>query len=173
VDKRASQSPQRNGPLERLSGLAQVIYEVYKPRKGEVLTIISNSGINATSVEMAEIAKKNGLKTIAITSLEHAQSTKSRHVSGKKLYELCDFVIDTGGVKGDAAISIQGLDVPVGPQSGILSSFIVHALAIQVCELYSKKGAHAPVYLSANLPGGDERNKLLEEKYRSRIPRLN
>src|ERR1035438_10310379 len=46
--------PSRNGPLERLSGLGKIIFDIYKPHSGEVLTIISNSGINATSVEIAE-----------------------------------------------------------------------------------------------------------------------
>jgi uncharacterized phosphosugar-binding protein len=165
-------SPLRNGPLERLSGLAQVIFDIYKPRTGEVLTIISNSGINATAVEMAELAKKEKVTTVAITNLEHSKLAASRHPGKKKLFEVCDIVIDTGGVKGDAAINLPHLDVAVGPLSSILGSYIVNILAVSVCERYSQDGQAAPVYLSANLPGGDERNKNLEEKYRSRIKRL-
>jgi len=164
--------PLRNGPLERLSGLAQIIFDIYKPQKGEVLTIISNSGINPTSVEMADIAKKAGVATVAITNVEHSRLTPSRHSKGKKLFEVCDHVIDTGGVKGDAAIRLPFLDVPVGPLSSILSSFIINSLVIRVCELYSKNGLAAPVYLSANVPGGDERNRKLEERFKSRIMRL-
>jgi uncharacterized phosphosugar-binding protein len=164
--------PSRNGPLERLPGLARVIFDVYKPRKGELLTIISNSGINATGIEMAQHAKEAGVTTVAITNLEHSKSTKSRHASGKKLFEVCDQVIDTGGVKGDAAITIQGLDVPVGPLSSILSSFIINSLVVRICQIYSENGKVAPAYLSANLPGGDERNRGLEAQFRSRIPRL-
>ncbi|MDZ4678354.1 MAG: SIS domain-containing protein [Oligoflexia bacterium] len=164
--------PSRNGPLERLSGLAKVIFDFYKPQAGEVITIISNSGINATSVEMAEHAKKAGLITVAITNIEHSKKTSSRHVSGKKLYELCDHVIDSGGIPGDAVVKIQGLDVPVGPLSTILGSITVNYLSVRVCEYFSESGKVAPVYLSANLPGGDERNKKLEQQYKSRISRL-
>lgn len=164
--------PRRNGPMERLSGLAPIIFDFYKPLKGEWLTVFSNSGINATSVEMAMLAKERGIKTVAVTSLQHAKSSKSRHPSQKKLFEVADLVIDTGGVAGDAVVSIEGLDVKVAPMSSILSGYIVNLLSIRVCELFAAKGTKAPVYLSANLPGGDERNQKLEEKYLSRIPRL-
>jgi uncharacterized phosphosugar-binding protein len=164
--------PSRNGPMEKLTGLSQVIFDYYRPQENEVLTIISNSGINPTTVEMAEIAKSKKIKTIAITNLEHSKENKSRHSKGKKLFEVCDIVIDTGGVKGDAAISLPHLDVPVGPLSTILNSFIINTLVISVCEEFSKKGMAAPVYLSANVPGGPERNRALETKYLSRIPRL-
>lgn len=164
--------PRRNGPMEKLSGLAQVIFDYYAPKKGEVLTIISNSGINPTTVEMAEVAKAHQIKTIAVTNIEHSKENASRHRSGKKLFEVCDFIIDTGGVKGDAAITLPHLDVPVGPLSTILNSFIVNALAISVCEEFSKKGKTAPVYLSANVPGGSERNRKLEEEFLSRIHHL-
>ncbi len=164
-------TPSRNGPLERLPGLAKVIADYYDLKKTEVIVIISNSGINPTSVEMAQIAKEKGLHTVALTSVEHAKNTASR-ASGKKLYEICDNVIDTGGVVGDACISIEGLDVPVGPLSTLLGISIINMLAIRVAELYSENGLQAPVYLSANRPGGDERNKKLETQYRGRIPRL-
>src|SRR6202034_3836615 len=109
--------PTRNGAFERLSGVAQIVFDYYKPATNEVLTIVSNSGINSTAIELGEIAKANKIKTVAITNLEHSKSTASRHRSGKKLFEVCDIVLDTGGVKGDAAITIDGLDVPAGPLS--------------------------------------------------------
>ncbi len=164
--------PTRNGSMEKLSGLSQVIFDYYKPQENEVLTIISNSGINPTTVEMAEVARPRKIKTIAITNLEHSKENKSRHSNGKKLFEVCDIVIDTGGVKGDAAITLPHLDVPVGPLSTILNSFIINSLVISVCEEFSKIGVAAPVYLSANVAGGAERNRKLEAKYLSRIPRF-
>lgn len=164
--------PSRNGPMERLSGVAEVIFNTYGPKPGEVLTIISNSGINATSVEMAQIAKSKGVKTMAITNVAHAQKAKSRHASGKKLFEICDLVIDSKGIPGDAVIEVPGLDVKVAPMSTILAAATINLLAISVCEKYSQEGLVAPVYLSANLPGGDERNRKLEAKYQPRILRL-
>ncbi len=164
--------PSRNGPLERATGLAEIFFNVYKPKSRESLTIISNSGINATSVEMAMIAQQNGCKVSCITNVEHAKNTKSRHATGKKLFELCDLVIDTGGVVGDAAISVPGLDVKTGAMSSILSCTVINMIVIGVCEKYSHHGKVAPIYQSANTPGGDERNKKLEAQYRGRIHRL-
>ena len=164
--------PSRNGPLERLSGIAQVIFNFYNPLPGEVLTIFSNSGINSTSVELAEIAKSHGVSTVAITNLDHSKQTPTRHSGGKKLYEVCDYVIDTGGVRGDAAMIIPGLDAPVGPLSTIINCIVVNYLTVRICELYSENMLVAPVYMSANVPGGDERNRKLEQQFRPRIPRL-
>jgi uncharacterized phosphosugar-binding protein len=41
-----------------------------------------------------------------------------------------------------------------------------------VVERYLSEGLSPPVYMSANLPGGDEHNRRLEERYRARIPLL-
>ena len=109
---------------------------------------------------------------MAITNLEHSKQTLTRHSGGKKLFEVCEYVIDTGGVRGDAAIKIPGLDAPVGPLSTLLNCLVVNYLSVRICELYSQNMLVAPVYLSANVEGGDERNRRLERQYRSRIPRL-
>src|SRR3989304_4879630 len=45
--------PSRSGKLERVSGIARILVDAYDLRAGEVLTVISNSGINAVPVEMA------------------------------------------------------------------------------------------------------------------------
>jgi uncharacterized phosphosugar-binding protein len=164
--------PRRSGGLERLSGVAQIIFDFYKPLKGEVLTIISNSGINSVSVELAEIARKAEVFVIAITCLEHSKASTSRHADGKKLFEVSDLVIDTGGVIGDAALVIKGLDVKVGPLSSALSILVINSLSQRICERFAAEGLQAPVYLSANVAGGDARNRLLEEKFRPRIRRL-
>ena len=161
--------PTRSGGFERLTGIAQVIFDFYNPKKSEILTIISNSGINSIPVELAVLSRKAGLFVIAITALEHSKKATSRHAGGKKLYEVCDLVIDTGGVFGDAAIAVSGLDVSVGPMSSLLSMTSINSLTVRICELYSKAGLKAPVYLSANVAGGEARNKALEEAYRERI----
>jgi len=50
-----------------------------------------------------------------------------------------------------------------------VGSFIINSLVCRVVELFLGEALTPPVYLSANLPGGDEHNRALEAKYRGRI----
>lgn len=164
--------PKKSGQLERVSGIAAILLDYHAPRPGEVLIIISNSGINAVPVELALDAKKRALAVIAITSLRHASAVASRHESGKRLFEVADVVIDNGGEAGDGAIAFPDLTAKVGPTSLITGAFIINSIVCNVVERFVLKGLVPPVYLSANLPGGDEHNRQLEAKYKGRITLL-
>src|SRR5690242_17637458 len=96
--------------FHRAGGLVPInpIFEANDYRLGEVLILVSNSGINASTVELAAAANKAGLMSVSMTSLTHSKSVPSR--SGKKLYEITKFVIDTETPVGDACISISSTD---------------------------------------------------------------
>ena len=161
--------PRLSGQLERVPGLAALILEAHDLRAGEVMLVISNSGINGVPVEMAQEGKRRGLTVIALTSLAHSRSVPTRHPDGKRLFEVADIVVDTCGEVGDATVSYPGLAGKVAPTSLLVGSFIVNSLVCRVVELFLADGLTPPVYLSANLPVGDEHNRALEEKYRGRI----
>ena len=148
-------SPTRGTSLERLEGYAKIIFENYDLRKGEVIIIVSNSGINALPVEAAMICKELGLKVIALTNLEQSRNAKSRHSSGKKLYELVDLVIDTCVVSGDASIEIAPNLPKTAPLSTVISCSILQCIVAEVATRMYKDGFKPPVGLSANVPGGD------------------
>ncbi|HHW48155.1 MAG TPA: SIS domain-containing protein [Clostridiaceae bacterium] len=155
--------------IERLSGYASVIFESVKFQKGEPILIISNSGINPVPVEMALLSKQNGQRVIAITSVTLSRSLQSRHDSGKKLMDIADYVIDNCIKDGDASIEIEEYGQRVGAVSSIVGIYIAQKLVISVVNEFLKKGKKPPIFMSANVPGGDEHNAYYINKYSERI----
>jgi uncharacterized phosphosugar-binding protein len=161
--------PGISGQLERMPGLAKLILDGHDLRAGEVLLVISNSGINAVPVEVALEGKQRGLSVIALTSLSYSRAVPTRHSGGKRLFEIADLVLDTCGELGDAAIVYEGFPGKVAPTSLLAGGYLINWLVCRVVELYLEHDLTPPVYLSANLPGGDEHNRTLEAKYRGRV----
>ncbi|MDR3608792.1 MAG: sugar isomerase domain-containing protein [Oligoflexia bacterium] len=150
--------------LERTSGAATPAFNRVAPKKGEMLWLASNSGINAAVVELALEAGKRGLKTVAFTNLAHSRAVPSRHASGKRLFEVCDEVVDIGGVRGDAAIPLASRDkgtVSAGPLSTLSTVLLGNSVLVLAMAELEKKG-HPCVYTSVNTPEGETRNRKLE-----------
>lgn len=163
-------TPKISGKLERLEGVAPILFARCGAKQGDMMWIASNSGINAAAIEMAAECKKAGVTTVAVTSLAHSKKATSRHSTGKRLFELCDLVLDNHCPSGDALVEIAGVRVAAG--STIANSFMYHWVLTSACELWAKEGKQLPIYQSANTPGGDAHNEKLEASYRSRIPLL-
>jgi uncharacterized phosphosugar-binding protein len=144
--------------LERVPGLAAAILDDHPMRAGDVLLIASNSGSNAVVTEMAREARKRDVRTVAITSLQHATSESARQGKAPRLHELVDIVIDNGGVVGDAAIEIEGLSTPVAPTSTVVVAAIANALVAEVVERLVARGVEPEVFRSSNVAGGDAIN---------------
>lgn len=167
-------NPAENREAERKEGMAEGILSRHDLRAGEVIWIVSNSGINPASIDMAIAAKGKGLKVWAVTCVDHSKAAKSRHSSGRRLFELADGVLDTMLPPGDAILATQvsGKEYRSGAASLVVGGTLLHTVEALVVEKYAQAGLAPPVYLSSNLPGGDEHNKQLEAKFRARIPRL-
>jgi len=155
--------------LERVEGLGATLLRGQPVGAGDVLIIASTSGRNAVAIDMALAAAEIGVTTVAVTSLEYSKQVSSRHSSGKKLYELCSIVIDNCAPLGDAAVPIEGLGQAVGPLSSVLGCAGVNAIATQVVANLVARGVTPPVFISANVPGGDEHNARLLAENRERI----
>lgn len=151
--------------VERLEGYAESVFASYDVRPGEVLLIISNSGINPVPIEMAIGAKKRGLIPIAVGSASVYADAESRHSSGKSLFEVADYTLDTCVPYGDAIAELD--EVRTGAVSTLLGSVLLNKLTIEIAQ---RMGESAPVFVSQNIPGGDEANAALIERYRGRIP---
>jgi uncharacterized phosphosugar-binding protein len=180
---------------ERQQGLAATLLEGEDLRPGEVVLVVSNSGVNAVPVELAVGCRDRGLTVVALTNVDQAKATPARHPSGAKLHEVADVVVDNRCPAGDAAVPLDGpsdrgtppgpIDrgTPpgfpgplqpgplrrVGPLTTVVGAAVVGALAARVAELLQQRGAGVPVLVSQNLDGGAaERNDELLRAYRGR-----
>ncbi len=160
-----TEHPTKSSLLERLSGYAAILAELYHIEAGDVVLIASNSGRNAYPVEMALEAKKRGATVIAITNLAHSRAVSSRHDSGKKLMDVADIVIDNCGVPGDCAMKMEGLDTMVCPTSSMANTFIVQAISVQCCRYIMDQGVTPPVFVSLNSEGTEHTNDEYFAKY--------
>ena len=155
--------------IERIPDYGRVLLENSPAREGDALLIASTSGRNAVVSDMALAARERGISIIGVTSVEYSTSVPSRHPSGKRMLELCDVVVDNCAPLGDAAVAVPGVEQKTGPLSSVLGCVVVNAIACQVIADLVERGIAPPVYISANMPGGDERNARLLEESAGRI----
>jgi uncharacterized phosphosugar-binding protein len=153
--------------MERMEGLAEAILENYDTRQGELIFVISTSGRNAVPVEMAIKAREKGLIVAAVTSLAYSSKTRSRHSSGKHLYEVADIVIDNCVDFGDALLDYG--DLKAVPGSTVAGAAVLNGIIARIIELLTEEGIDPPVFISGNIDGADERNIKTLKRYKNRI----
>jgi uncharacterized phosphosugar-binding protein len=134
--------------LERQEGYVEAVLANYEFGPHDSMICFSSTGINGLVIEMAIRAREKGLPVIAVTSVAHADSTPSRHTSGKKLKEVADVVIDNCSPPGDAVVAIPGLKYKVSPTSTIGAVAVVNALKARTAELMMESGVE-PVVLTS------------------------
>ena len=162
--------------MERTPGYAKSVLDSYDIKEGEVMIVANSYGINAMTIDSVLEAKARGLKTIGVTSTSFAdyvpKDHPARHPSGKNLYEIVDIFVNTYLPLGDAIVKFDNFEQKIAPTSTLCNSFTLNLMVIKTVEKILEKGGVPPVWMSANMPGGDETNKQLEEKYSSRIKHL-
>ncbi len=158
----------KSSKMEKMSGIAEGVFERYCITKKDVLITVSTSGKNAVPVEMAQTATKNGIKNISVVSSAYFADKKDAPL----LYECSDMYIDNCVPYGDAVIEIDGADAKMGSVSTSASSFILQSVLMEAADLAGKDGAKLPVYMSGNVEGGAEFNKALIKEYLPRIKHL-
>ena len=156
--------------LERDPNVAEDLLALFDLNPADVFMIASNSGVNGSIVGMAIGAKQRGHKVIAVTSLDHTRRVEPKHPSGKRLGDVADIVIDNLAPFGDSTMALEG-GIGVGAVSSLTAAFIAQRITIGVAEAMRRRGKTPPVYISANIPGGDEHNRALEDLYGNRIRR--
>ena len=156
--------------FERDPNVGENLLALFDVQPKDIFIIASNSGVNGSILGVALAAKTRGHKVIAVTSLAHTNAVRPKHPSGKRLSEVADIVIDNLAPFGDSTMALEG-GIGVGAVSSITAAFIAQRITIGVAETMRQRGKTPPVYISANIPGGDEHNRALEDLYGVRIRR--
>ncbi len=168
----------RSNIVERTPGYAAKVLDSYRVGRtpGEVIVIVNAYGVNSMCVDVALEAKKRDMVSIGITSRSFADSLPAdhpaRHPSGKVLYQEVDHFLDCRLPLGDAVMEIEGSPEKTGPTSTFCNAFTINLLMMETVKRIAAAGQTPPLWRSANLPGGDEANKALEEKYIPRVRHL-
>jgi uncharacterized phosphosugar-binding protein len=156
--------------FERDPNVGENLLALFDVQPTDVFIVASNSGVNGSILGVALAAKARGHKLIAVTSLDHTMRVTPKHPSGKRLSEVADVTIDNLAPYGDSTLQLEG-GIGVGAVSSITAAFIAQRITIGVAETMRQRGKIPPVYISANIPGGDEHNRALEDLYGDRIRR--
>ena len=178
------------GFIENLPGYGAKLVERYDRqyglRAGETIIVISNSGKNGSPIDVALYAKQKGLTVAALTCMAMSRATPSQHPGGKRLFECADFVLDNGGVPGDAIVELgttidagraPPAEAPLsgakaGPTSTFIGCSVLNWLMLAVIDWLKANHHPLPVLRSQNLPGAIEANRALAKKYEGRLSRL-
>jgi len=154
--------------LERDPGTVDDLIDLHPIDPRDAFIIISNSGVNGSIVGVAERLKEAGHPIVAVTSLQHTRQVQPKHPSGKRLKDFADVTIDNLGPYGDATLETE-FDIRMGSISSITGAYIAQLLTMGIAQRLADRGITPPVFLSANIPGGDEHNNALKEKYAGRL----
>lgn len=155
--------------MERMRDYGRVIVDGQPLGAGDVIIVHSVSGRNSVSIDVALRAKEKGAKVIVLTNLAMSHTVTSRHPDGVKLYEVGDVVIDNCGCLGDAAIDVPGVPEKVAPTSTAVGAALMNAMMAQAVADIVDAGGVPPVFVSANVDGGDEHNREMLKQYGSHI----
>jgi len=135
--------------LEKTSGYAEQILRNFAFGEKDVLIVISTSGIREVIIEMAEGARKRGLKVIGVLSREHCDQAVPAHSSGKKLTDVADVVLDNGAPVGDTLVALEGAVGKTGPFSTLGGALVMNLLRCEVAQRLVDRGIE-PVFLPSH-----------------------
>ncbi|UJF18501.1 sugar isomerase domain-containing protein [Vibrio sp. SS-MA-C1-2] len=143
----------RGSALEKLDGLADILWDDQNIEAGDLIIVVSNSGRNALPIEFAMRAKKEGHTVIAITSEQQSSQYPSRHHSNKKLMDVADIVLDNLVPSGDGLCTVN--NKITGAFSSIAGMALINTLTVESQKLALEQGVTPLVFSSQNVDGFD------------------
>ena len=157
--------------LERTEGYGQQIMKSYDFVPEDTMWLFSHSGVNNLNIDIALESKKRGMKVVVYGSAAEAKGRKSRHSSGKTLFEVADIVVDSCAPIADASVPLKNHVDKLGPVSTLAFVTTVWLTIITVGEILEERGVKLFIHPSHNAgtEGADERLQEALEEYKRKI----
>lgn len=158
--------------LERVEGYGKEIMKGWNFDKNDCMWLFSHTGINAVNIDVAMEARAKGMKVIVYGSAAEAEGKKTRHSSGKTLFELADIVVDTCVPVNDASVPLKDHMDKVGPVSTMGFITTVWMTVTTVAEILAERGVKLYIHPSHNIPGDTTAHDRLHDalgEYKRRI----
>ena len=153
----------KSSRMEKMSGIASEVFRRYTPSEKDMIFIFSASGKNQVPIEMAQVAKGAGVKSVGVSAWSYIEK-------GGKLHENVDIAIDCKVPYGDACMDVG--ESKMGGLSTYAACFILNTCLINGAKLVLEEGVKPPVYISGNVEGGREHNITLENLFMGRVKHL-
>lgn len=158
--------------LERVEGYGQQIMKSYNFDSRDCMWLFSHSGINNVNIDIAMESKKAGMKVIVMGSEKEFKNTKTRHSSGKQIFDIADIVIDSCVPAQDASVILKNHQDKIGPISTMAFVTCVWMTITTVAEILADRGVKLYIHPSHNVPGDTTARERLTEaldEYKKRI----
>lgn len=158
--------------LERVEGYGSAIMKSYTFDPRDTMWLFSHSGINNVNIDVALEAKKAGMKVIVFGSASEAKGKKSRHSSGKTIFDIADLVVDSCAPIEDASVPLKNHQDKVGPISTMAFVTCVWMTVTTVAEILADRGVKLFIHPSHNVPGDTTARERLDAalaEYKRRV----
>lgn len=158
--------------LERAEGYGDQIMKSYSFDPQDTMWLFSHSGINNVNIDIALRAREIGMKVVVLGSAEAFRDKKTRHSSGKKLFDLADVLVDTCVPAIDASVDLKNHQDKIGPVSTMGFVSCVWMIVTTVAEILADRGVKLYIHPSHNVPGDTTARERLDAalgEYKRRI----
>jgi uncharacterized phosphosugar-binding protein len=152
--------------LEGVEGYGRKIMDSYTFDPRDTMWIFSHTGINAVNIDVALRALELGMKVVVCGSSQGAEARKSRHSSGKTLFDVADVVVDNCAELTDASVPIKDHRDPIAPVSTVAFVTVVWMIIATVAEILVDQGVKLYIHPSHNQPGDTTAHERLDEALR-------
>lgn len=158
--------------LERVEGYGDQIMKGYNFDERDTMWLFSHTGINNVNIDVALRSKELGMTVVVFGSAAESMGKKSRHSSGKNIFEIADIVVDSCVPLQDASVDLKNHQDKIGPLSTHAYVTIVWMTITTVAEILADRGVKLYIHPSHNVPGDTTAHKRLDAalaEYKRRV----